>query len=90
MSAARQYCCYRGTSFDVNGICEGFLTYRCHVDELAGVWVDNNLAGGDSLEDDLLRLVVPAEEAVAKEPISESSLVDSCATEEIVSAEGCQ
>jgi hypothetical protein len=84
MSGARQYCCYEETSFDAESAkaLMQLLTYRSHVNDLAGPWVDDNLAGGDSLEDRLRRLVVPAEETAVKEPITESSLVDSCAPEE--------
>jgi hypothetical protein len=59
------------------------LTYRCYVNDFADVWVDDSLAGGNSLENGLRRLVVPAEETAAKEPITESSLVDRCATEDL-------
>jgi hypothetical protein len=55
----------------VAGALKQLLTYRSHVNDLAGLWVDDNLAGGDSLEDGLRRLVVSAEEAVARDPVTE-------------------
>jgi hypothetical protein len=68
---------------------EQLLTYRSHINDFAGPWVDDSLGGSDSLEDGLRRLVIPSE--AAEEAITECSLVDSCATEELclVSAEDC-
>jgi hypothetical protein len=37
----------------VAGALKQLRTYRSHVNDFAGLWVDDNLAGGTSLEDRL-------------------------------------